>query len=60
MRRRPRLIEFMFKGVPAAEAVDLLDRWDTLTDAEIEALGFTAASSREAMQSSPFAPQSVH
>lgn len=40
--------EFFVRGVPLAEALDALARWDTLTDAELEELGFTSFVERTA------------
>ena len=38
--RKPKLIEFMFRGIPARDAVDIRARWETLTEADLRELGF--------------------
>lgn len=40
---KPNLTEFMLRGIDLADALDILDQWETLTDAEREALGFSAS-----------------
>jgi hypothetical protein len=39
---RPRLTEFMIRGHDLAVALDVLKRWDTLSEEELIALGFGA------------------
>lgn len=41
MRRKPRPIEFMLRGHDVATALAALAEWESLTDAEVEALGFS-------------------
>ncbi len=37
---KPELIEFMFRGIRARDAVDIRARWETLTETELRELGF--------------------
>ena len=37
---KPKLIEFMFRGIPARNAVDIRARWEMLTEADLRELGF--------------------
>ena len=41
---RPKLYEFMFRGIDARDGIWLYDNWDTLTPAERADWGFTDAS----------------
>lgn len=36
---KPRPIKFMTAGYDLADALAILDRWETLSDAEVDALG---------------------
>jgi hypothetical protein len=38
---RPKLYEFMFRGIDARDGIWLYDNWDTLTPAERAGWGFT-------------------
>ena len=38
---KPKLYEFMFRGIDAADALTLLERWDSLTAAELATWGFS-------------------
>jgi hypothetical protein len=38
---KPRLSEFMLKGIPLAVALDALERWDSLSDIDKANLGFS-------------------
>jgi len=40
MRKKPRPIEFMLRGIDVADALAILERWDSLSPEEREALGF--------------------
>lgn len=41
---KPRPIEFLMRGFDLADALSILDRWDSLSEAERAALGFTSDS----------------
>ena len=41
--RKPRPVEFMVRGYTLADALAILERWESLSASEIEALDFTAS-----------------
>jgi hypothetical protein len=43
-RPKPTLNEFFVRGIPLATAVDVLSRWDSVTDDELIEIGFMASS----------------
>jgi hypothetical protein len=53
---KPRLSEFFVRGVPLAQALDMLERWDTVTDAELVEIGFTSSTQGRGL--SPATPRS--
>jgi hypothetical protein len=43
-RAKPHLNEFLIRGIPLQRALEILARWDHLTDTELVELGFISSS----------------
>jgi hypothetical protein len=55
---KPRPIEFLVRGYDLADALAILERWDSLTVAELAELGFSSSEDSEAsgqLSEHPFA-----
>ena len=56
--KKPRPIEFLIRGYDLADALVILERWDSLTSAELAELGFISSEGPEEPERSyepPFA-----
>jgi hypothetical protein len=45
-RPKPHLNEFFVRGIPLAKAIEVLARWEKLTDGELAQLGFSGDQGR--------------
>src|SRR5471032_2538162 len=54
--RKPRPIEFMTRGIDLADALAILDRWETMTAKQIMDLGFDPTAFSGAEPSPPESP----
>jgi hypothetical protein len=59
-RPEPRPIAFMTWGYSAAEGLDILERWETLSNDQMAELGLTDFSAEEAPLSATTFGRSVH
>lgn len=55
MADKPRPVEFMVRGYDLADALAIIERWDDLSIAEREALGF-----RYSRDEAPVATKAIH
>jgi hypothetical protein len=57
---KPRLSEFFVRGVPLAQALNVLARWETVTDAELAELGFTCSTQEPGLSLATQRASSLH
>jgi hypothetical protein len=59
-KSKPHLNEFFVRGIPLDVSLDVLSRWDTVTDAELREIGFTSSIPGRGLSPATPASSSLH
>lgn len=57
---KPHLNEFFVRGIPLQVSLDILSRWETVTDAELREIGFTSSTPERGLFPATPASSSLH